>query len=198
MVALRLLDEGGIEALSMERIAREFGVRAPSLYHHFASKSEILTEVARLVLGDLGLEKDAVSWQDKVVRAGVIFYRNVMKHPRSVAILLEHLPDEATIPGFGLAARALTEAGVPSSVQVLVLEGVEKIAWGWMLQRGNEAGRAERRLSPRRIANWPELARVMRESHWTDEELLEATLRSFIEGATSGLETTKTTRRRPR
>ena len=56
-VTLRIIDEEGLDAVSIERIASELGVRGPSLYHHFADKAAILTEVARLVLGDLDLDR---------------------------------------------------------------------------------------------------------------------------------------------
>ena len=35
--ALRIIDEDGLEALSLEKLARELGVKAPSLYHHFSN-----------------------------------------------------------------------------------------------------------------------------------------------------------------
>ena len=34
--ALEIIDAEGLDALSLERLATEIGVRAPSLYHHFA------------------------------------------------------------------------------------------------------------------------------------------------------------------
>lgn len=40
-VALELLEEDGIEALSMRRLAARLGIRAPSIYKHFASKEAL-------------------------------------------------------------------------------------------------------------------------------------------------------------
>ncbi|MDA0334300.1 MAG: TetR/AcrR family transcriptional regulator [bacterium] len=37
--------QGGIEAVSMRRLARDLGVTAPALYRHYASREEILLEV---------------------------------------------------------------------------------------------------------------------------------------------------------
>ena len=51
--ALRLIDEEGLDALSVERIASELNVRGPSLYHHFPDKAAILTQVAELVLREV-------------------------------------------------------------------------------------------------------------------------------------------------
>ncbi|NED69643.1 TetR/AcrR family transcriptional regulator, partial [Streptomyces sp. SID10244] len=46
-----IIDSEGLEAFSLPRLAKYLGVRAPSLYHHFSDKNEILTEVARYIAG---------------------------------------------------------------------------------------------------------------------------------------------------
>ena len=182
-VALRILDEDGLEGLSLERIAEEMGVRGPSLYHHFADKAAILTEVARLVLGDLDLDRQADNWQDWMVSISLTLYRRVIAHPNAATILMQFMPDSSALPGFGRAAKLLTAEGVDPSLQVLLMEGSEKLAWGWVLQRAVMARAGEPRLSPTRInRRWPELAVAVRDSRWNDEELLEASLRAFIAG----------------
>jgi TetR/AcrR family tetracycline transcriptional repressor len=182
-VALQILDDEGLDALSLERIAKEIGVRGPSLYHHFADKSEILTEVARLVLGDLDLDREVGDWQDWMVETSVTFYNRVLEHPNAAAVLMEFMPDASALPGFARAAKVLTEQGVDPSVQVLLMEGSEKIAWGWALQRAVMARNGDVRMSPAKInSRWPELALAVRQSRWQDGQLLEASLRAFFAG----------------
>ena len=41
-VALRIIDEEGLEELSIRRLGKELNVRGISLYHHFKSKADIL------------------------------------------------------------------------------------------------------------------------------------------------------------
>lgn len=48
--ALRLLDEEGLDKLSLRRIAGELDVRAPALYWHFESKRALLDHMADLIL----------------------------------------------------------------------------------------------------------------------------------------------------
>jgi TetR/AcrR family transcriptional regulator, tetracycline repressor protein len=163
LAALRILDDDGLEALSVERIARELGVRGPSIYHYFAGRSEILTEVARIVLGNLELRRDVDDWQDWMVGICLTFYRRVIEHPRSAVILVEHLPDIASIPAFGFATALLTRAGVDPTLQVIIIEGTEKLSWGWALTRAMEA-----------------MAGIDARPH--DEQLLEEALRAFMDG----------------
>ncbi len=48
--ALRLLNETGLEGLSLRRIATELEVKAPALYWHFDSKQALLDEMATEIL----------------------------------------------------------------------------------------------------------------------------------------------------
>lgn len=48
--ALRLLEEVGLETLSLRRLAKELGVNPSALYWHFENKQELLDEMARAVV----------------------------------------------------------------------------------------------------------------------------------------------------
>ncbi|MDI5967622.1 TetR/AcrR family transcriptional regulator C-terminal domain-containing protein [Streptantibioticus silvisoli] len=48
--ALKLLNETGLEGLSLRRIATELDVKAPALYWHFTSKQALLDEMATQIL----------------------------------------------------------------------------------------------------------------------------------------------------
>ncbi|HEY0649489.1 helix-turn-helix domain-containing protein, partial [Phenylobacterium sp.] len=49
---LAVLDEVGLEAFSLPMLAKKLEVKAPSLYHHFRDKSEVLAEIARQIMLD--------------------------------------------------------------------------------------------------------------------------------------------------
>ncbi|MFY0565595.1 TetR/AcrR family transcriptional regulator C-terminal domain-containing protein [Archangium lansingense] len=51
--ALRVLNEVGLEGLTLRRIASELNVQAPALYWHFKNKQELLDEMATAMLRDL-------------------------------------------------------------------------------------------------------------------------------------------------
>ncbi|MFE4970540.1 TetR/AcrR family transcriptional regulator [Kitasatospora sp. NPDC056651] len=54
-VALRLIDDEGLDALSTRRLATELSVSGPSLYNHFATKDELLDAVVDSVIGEVDL-----------------------------------------------------------------------------------------------------------------------------------------------
>ena len=43
--AIELLDEVGLDGLTLRRLAQELGVQAPALYWHFKDKQELLDQM---------------------------------------------------------------------------------------------------------------------------------------------------------
>ena len=180
-VALRLLDDEGINAVTLERIANELSVRAPSLYHYYDDKSAILDDVAAMVLGDLARDRRTDDWVEWLVGNAVDFYVRVMQHPNAAVLLIEHLSPAAVVAGFGHGARLLARAGVEPSLQQALLEGVQHIAWGFTLQRTAMAANGYLYRSPD-PDRWPDLVRARQAVPWDDVMLLEHTVRAFIAG----------------
>jgi AcrR family transcriptional regulator len=124
--ALRLLNETGLDGLTLRAIARELDVKAPALYWHFKDKQALLDEMAtemfrRMVAGTVLDPAD--TWRERLLRtnrglrAALLGYRDgakVFSGSRFTGI--EHagqMEDSLrlfTAAGFTLAqaARALT------------------------------------------------------------------------------------------
>ncbi|WP_371790956.1 TetR/AcrR family transcriptional regulator [Streptomyces sp. NBC_01471] len=61
--ALRLLNEVGLDGLSLRAIARELDVKAPALYWHFKDKQSLLDEMATLMYRRMIAEDLPESWR---------------------------------------------------------------------------------------------------------------------------------------
>lgn len=59
--ALELLDEVGLDGLTLRRLAQDLDVQAPALYWHVASKADLLQEMAATMLRDL---VDGEAWDE--------------------------------------------------------------------------------------------------------------------------------------
>ncbi|MER7840995.1 TetR/AcrR family transcriptional regulator C-terminal domain-containing protein [Streptomyces sp. NPDC096040] len=113
--ALRLLNEVGLDGLTLRAIARELDVKAPALYWHFKDKQALLDEMAtemyRRMVADTHLDP-ADTWQDRLrkanhgLRAALLGYRDGAKvFSGSRFTGTDHAPEmEANL-------RVLTEAG---------------------------------------------------------------------------------------
>lgn len=58
-IALRLMSEGGPDAITLRAIAREMGMTANAIYGYFATRDDLVTELIRNVSTDLADELDA-------------------------------------------------------------------------------------------------------------------------------------------
>jgi TetR/AcrR family tetracycline transcriptional repressor len=94
--AIAVLDQYGLADLSMRRLAAELGLQPSALYHHFASKQELLAAVADELL-ERGRRPagDDLTWDVAVVAAGRQL-RDAMLAYRDGAELI------ATVQAFGL------------------------------------------------------------------------------------------------
>lgn len=88
--ALRLLNERGLEGLTLRAIAQELHVQAPALYWHFKNKQALLDEMATVMYRQMVADPAArpagdVSWQERILavnrglRAGLLRYRDGAK-----------------------------------------------------------------------------------------------------------------------
>ena len=60
--AIRLADEGGIESLTMRKLAGELGVEAMSLYNHVANKGDLVAAMVDLVVDEIELPSAGEEW----------------------------------------------------------------------------------------------------------------------------------------
>lgn len=88
--ALQLIDDEGVDALSMRRLGRTLGRDPMRLYRFAESKGELLDGIVELVLSELQVPSDvpAHTWPD-VLRAVAHAYRGLaLRHPHVVPLLV--------------------------------------------------------------------------------------------------------------
>lgn len=85
--ALRLVDDEGLDALTVRRLAGALGTSSATLYRHVASVEELLVLVIDRVLGDIELPPSDLPARDRVVWLSVEFRRVLLEHPGVVPAL---------------------------------------------------------------------------------------------------------------
>src|SRR3954471_16911085 len=96
-----LVDNEGLDALSVRRLATELGVQGPSLYNHFATKAEILDAVADAVIEQVDLSAfGRYEWHEALRLWAKSYHAALAAHPNVVPVL-------ATGPGRRPAALAM-------------------------------------------------------------------------------------------
>ena len=104
--ALRLVDQEGLESLSMRRLGQELGVGATALYNHVADKAAMLDGLVETVLGEVLLPPgdDAADWMAAI--------RSICRSLRQVA---HHHPKLVPL----IASRPFNSPGALRPVEVM-------------------------------------------------------------------------------
>jgi AcrR family transcriptional regulator len=132
--ALRIADTEGLDALSIRRLAESLGVKGASLYHHFKDKDEILDGIAFLALADLGPPEDeALDWIDWLLQVARSYRETLLAHPNLLPLVLGRHNRRAGAAVYDYAAMKLTQAGIPPSYQLTLINALESYATGSVL-----------------------------------------------------------------
>ncbi|WP_281412194.1 TetR/AcrR family transcriptional regulator C-terminal domain-containing protein [Miltoncostaea marina] len=144
--AMDLIDERGLEALTMRRLGAELGVEAMSLYKHVRGKEAILDGVRELLLAELAASGPAAGrdWREALLRFARAYRALARAHPGSFA-LLAAAPERAYVAGSDVAEAAiarLLEGGFERAAAIRALRTVIRYVIGAsMVERaaGDEA-----------------------------------------------------------
>jgi TetR/AcrR family tetracycline transcriptional repressor len=79
--ALALLDEVGIDNLTMRRLATSLGVQNGATYWHFRSKQALLASMAETMLADLTVDLDRTPrWEEQLTELANRLHRALLAH----------------------------------------------------------------------------------------------------------------------
>jgi len=85
--ALALLDEVGLDELTMRRLAERLDVKAASLYRHVRDKDELLVLLGDEICGEIPLVRPSGTWRDQLIATARNVRRGLLAH-RDAARLL--------------------------------------------------------------------------------------------------------------
>ena len=79
--AVDLADQGGVEALSMRKLAHALDVVPMALYRHVANKDELLGGLVDVVIGEIDPPLDGADWKTPMRERILSARRALMRHP---------------------------------------------------------------------------------------------------------------------
>jgi AcrR family transcriptional regulator len=91
---LRVLQERGIEGVTMRAVAQELDTGAASLYVYVASRRELLNQMFDQVAGevDLGDEADPARWREQVEQLLISVLETMNRYPGIARVPLANVP----------------------------------------------------------------------------------------------------------
>jgi AcrR family transcriptional regulator len=126
--AAELFAEYGYEATTVRQIADRVGLLAGSLYHHFATKEEMLHAVMRSRIGlmvrdNLGITHLPANAEVRLLASAILRYRHYVEHWPFHAILLQEGRFFRRHPDFAYVVEAKAQAF--GAQQATLREGME-------------------------------------------------------------------------
>ena len=85
--ALRLADQGGLDALSMRKLGQDLGVEAMALYYHFANKDEVIVGIVDLVFAEIHLPVAGEPWKDEMRRRAISVRDTLLRHRWAIGLM---------------------------------------------------------------------------------------------------------------
>ncbi|WP_052665374.1 TetR/AcrR family transcriptional regulator [Nitriliruptor alkaliphilus] len=137
--AIAVADRGGVEAITMRRVAQELGVEAMSLYHHVANKDAILDGVVDAVFSAIELPStDGDDWRD-AMRARARSAREVLSQHRWALGLLDSRrePGPATLRHHDAVLGVLRRAGFSLPMTAHAVSLIDSYVSGFVLQEAS-------------------------------------------------------------
>jgi AcrR family transcriptional regulator len=143
--ALAVADEGGLEAMTMQRVGDAVGAEAMSLYRHVRNKEDLLDGVVDLVFAEIELPRAGVDW-NVAMRERAVSARDVLRRHQWAIGLMESRsqPGAANMRHHDAVLGVLLAAGFTSASATHAYNLLDSFIYGFALQeRGMPFGTPE-------------------------------------------------------
>jgi AcrR family transcriptional regulator len=86
--AVELADRGGLESVSMRRVAAALGVEAMSLYHHVAGKDDLLGGMLDVVVGEMEVASPEHGWKEALRTSAISAHEVLVRHRWAAGLMM--------------------------------------------------------------------------------------------------------------
>jgi TetR/AcrR family transcriptional regulator, tetracycline repressor protein len=149
---LALLDEAGLEGLTLRRLADRLGIRAPTLYWHVRDKRELLDLMVSVImdeaLADWREPHPGQPWWDWLAGRARALRAGLLAHRDGALMLAGNRPAQPALPGIERQLAALAQAGFAPPEALLTLLALNAYVIGEALDTQGESGRSDQAAEP--------------------------------------------------
>ena len=136
--AVALADRGGIESLSMRKLAQELGVEAMSLYHHVANKDDILDGLVDVVFGEIDLPSGEDGWKAAMRRRAISAREALRRHPWATGMMESRpTPGAANLRHHDAVLGVLRGAGFSLELAAHAYSLLDSYIYGFALEEAS-------------------------------------------------------------
>jgi TetR/AcrR family tetracycline transcriptional repressor len=115
--AIQLLQEVGLDGLTLRRLATELGISAPTLYWHVKDKRELLDlmseQMVRMAREKMPPFPPDLPWDEKIAEGMRRQYHAIIGYRDGARVVAGNRPTEAALPQIEQFLKLWVEAGFP-------------------------------------------------------------------------------------
>jgi AcrR family transcriptional regulator len=109
--AVALADDGGVEALSMRKLAQELGVVPMALYKHVANKDELLDGMVDVVVSEIDPPPSGTDWKTAIRRRVLSARSAMLRHPWASRVIESRTSPTPTVLAYMDSMIGMFRAG---------------------------------------------------------------------------------------
>ncbi|MEV4343385.1 TetR/AcrR family transcriptional regulator C-terminal domain-containing protein [Actinoplanes sp. NPDC049596] len=139
---LRLLDEVGLDGLSVRKLAASLDVQSPALYWHFKTKQELLDGMASAVIqrAGMGPPHDNEPWPEWLRRRARAYRRSLLSHRDGARLITSARRAPDALHGFEEELAAMVRLGFTPAGALLTIMTIADYTNGFVLQEQATVG----------------------------------------------------------
>ena len=175
--AVSLADEGGIESLSMRRLAHELGVEAMSLYNHVANKQAILDGMVDAFVDEIEEPSSGTDWKTAIRHKAMSARDALLRHPWAAGVIATRTGMSPTmVKYFDSGIGVLLDGGFSADLAHQAVHALGSRFFGFtqdLLNPKDEGGEEIPRLRIQQMAGeYPNLAEMMMAAMRDDDSIV--------------------------
>ena len=132
--ALELIEEEGLEVLSMRRLAKRLGVYPTAIYYHAGNKAQLMALVFQEVMGQMVLpDSEGLSWQDWMRAMAAEARRALGEYPALASYFVAEIQvNSASLRLSEMTLDVLHDAGFKDALLVKAYNAIIGAVFGWI------------------------------------------------------------------
>jgi AcrR family transcriptional regulator len=141
--AIALADQGGIEALTMRKLAQKLGVEAMSLYHYVAKKDDIYDGIVDLVISEIAVPPSEAGWKPAIREIAISAHDVLLRHPWACSLMWTTSISPARLRYMESILGTLRESGFSADLTHHAYHALDSHITGFTLWQSNIPFKAE-------------------------------------------------------
>jgi AcrR family transcriptional regulator len=137
-VAIAHADAGGLEALTMRRLAEEMGVAPMALYRHVASKDDLIDGMVDIVFGEIDLPASGGDWRTAMRQRAISVHDALSRHRWAIGLMESRAnPGPANLRHHDAVIGSLSGAGFDMEQVAHAYSALDAYIYGFALTKMN-------------------------------------------------------------